>query len=1518
MFDSLTTTVANQRDSIQLESLQAGLTYYFQLKSTKSDSSEAITSTISSFQTTKTALRITTGPSIFNITDSTANIRWESNLLSVATVFFGVDSNSFDSISTSIASLSDTVLIEQLAAGTKYFYQLRLKKNGESETFLSSIGSFTTTAPSNIPTVGLIISEYVEGSSNNKVIEIYNGTDSIIDLKNYAIALISNGRDTIGNNLIFDSSMDLAVGATYVIANPSSSAEILALADTTSSVTFFNGDDDIAIMTRDNFENRTLQFIDYFGQRSVDPGSYYEGGGVKTQNQTLRRKTAILQGDTNDSDVFDPSEEWDQFDIDEITGLGERNTVIPISFLSLPTASSIGLDSAIISFQSSDSATALIRYGVSTNYTDSVLINIVQTSFSYVIDSLVAGQEYHYNVTITRASDLNAITSSDANFITKSLNLIYNELPSAREITDSTALISWSTNFNSNSVVFYGTDSLSFDSLSTPSAAIADSITLNSLAAGVNYFYKVRSTREGSTETIVSSVDSFQTTKTALTITAGPTVFNITDSTANIRWESNFLSIATVFFGTDSNSFDSVTTSIARFTDTLVFEPLTLGAEYFFKLKLTKSGSDEVVYSELSSFRTSSPTTFPQLGLFISEYIEGSSNNKAIEIYNGTNATIDLRNYAIVLISNGRDTIGNNLTFDSKKELAIGETYVIANGRANAEILDLADTTSTITFFNGDDDLAIMTRANFDTRTLEFIDYFGQRSVDPGSFYEGGGVKTQNQTLRRKASVIQGDRNDTDQFDPSIEWDQFDINDISDLGKHNSSNVFTFSTSPSISNISAKSASISFETNDSATAVVYYGKTISYTDSIIFADLRISFNSLILGLDAGTEYHVLVKAIQDSTNEVIVSNPLTFTTLDTGIVNEILFPGLYGQPLMIALRDSFKSHTDLGYNNARDQMFGFVDNYNDTVYLAYTGFPFEHNSGTGRPNTGATNVNTEHTWPQSKGASGIRRSDIHHLFGTFVSPNSARGSNPFDDINDDQTEKWWISNTAITTKPTININRYSESTNSKFEPREVHKGNTARAMFYFYTMYQNDGIDTTWFKPQIEKLKEWHLNDPADAREIVRNTRIKQVQGNENPFIIDASLVERILSSQPPEFNFSVNPTAKNITDSSATISFVTNSLATAKIRYGVSTNYTDSIIVNSAKTSFNIELNSLMAITDYHYKIIITKFASTIEKESADLTFITNPSSGNNLTLTHESFHYPTEYSLSNVVRFNIGFSSELKEILQSKVIFRTDTSNDTSSIAFLPVYGNALYQANFKASSSGELEFFLTVRDQLDKISSFKSKNLLILSGKSKYKLKQATFTNLYQNSFTYIQSNIASPFNDLQALSDKFTVVVNGSKSLKMNYKFDSNIYSEDFKVGLYRFDPIANVWKFYKGQGKNTELKTIVEKNGIYQVFYNPSKEYQPETFMLYQNSPNPFNPITTIPFDLKENTFVQLVVYNIIGQKIKTILNKNMKIGSYKMNWDARNDLGEKVSSGVYFYQLKLKNRTFSRKMILIK
>ncbi|UCF64807.1 MAG: T9SS type A sorting domain-containing protein, partial [bacterium] len=86
----------------------------------------------------------------------------------------------------------------------------------------------------------------------------------------------------------------------------------------------------------------------------------------------------------------------------------------------------------------------------------------------------------------------------------------------------------------------------------------------------------------------------------------------------------------------------------------------------------------------------------------------------------------------------------------------------------------------------------------------------------------------------------------------------------------------------------------------------------------------------------------------------------------------------------------------------------------------------------------------------------------------------------------------------------------------------------------------------------------------------------------------------------------------------------------------------------------------------------------------------------------------------------------------------------------------------------------------------------------------------------------------------------------------------------------------------------------------------------------QNFPNPFNPSTTIRFQVPRNAQVKLTVFNMLGQKVRTLLNEAMGPGYYDAVWDGRNDTGVNVSSGVYIYKFEAGNYTRVRKMMFLK
>jgi predicted extracellular nuclease len=174
--------------------------------------------------------------------------------------------------------------------------------------------------------------------------------------------------------------------------------------------------------------------------------------------------------------------------------------------------------------------------------------------------------------------------------------------------------------------------------------------------------------------------------------------------------------------------------------------------------------------------------------LFFSEYIEGSSNNKALEVYNGTGAPINLAagGYNVQMFFNGSASAG--LTINLTGTVSTGDVYVLAQSTASATILAQADQTNGSGWYNGDD--AIVLR-----KGTAVVDSIGQVGVDPGSEWGSGLTSTADNTLLRKAGIEAGDTNPANAFDPAVEWDGYATDTFGNLGSYDLAPAVT-STSP--------------------------------------------------------------------------------------------------------------------------------------------------------------------------------------------------------------------------------------------------------------------------------------------------------------------------------------------------------------------------------------------------------------------------------------------------------------------------------------------------------------------------------------------------------------------------------------------------------------------------------------------------------------------------------------------------------------------------------------------------
>lgn len=200
-----------------------------------------------------------------------------------------------------------------------------------------------------------------------------------------------------------------------------------------------------------------------------------------------------------------------------------------------------------------------------------------------------------------------------------------------------------------------------------------------------------------------------------------------------------------------------------------------------------------------------------------------------------------------------------------------------------------------------------------------------------------------------------------------------------------------------------------------------------------------------------------------------------------------------------------KQKEDLSYSDARRLMFGKIflqkdSSGNNYIIDQYCQKKVDQKDGVGEnriPNPAL--VNCEHTWPQSKFTKNfpenIQKTDLHHLFPVSSSANSTRSNHPFSEVKGRTTS-------SECTESFIGPSEVNNSVTA-FEPPQIHKGNVARAMFYFAVRY-----NTPISNLELDTLKRWNQEDPVDSLELTRNDQIENIQGNRNPFVDFPELID--------------------------------------------------------------------------------------------------------------------------------------------------------------------------------------------------------------------------------------------------------------------------------------------------------------------------------------------------------------------------------------------------------------------------
>ncbi len=142
-------------------------------------------------------------------------------------------------------------------------------------------------------------------------------------------------------------------------------------------------------------------------------------------------------------------------------------------------------------------------------------------------------------------------------------------------------------------------------------------------------------------------------------------------------------------------------------------------------------------------------------------------------------------------------------------------------------------------------------------------------------------------------------------------------------------------------------------------------------------------------------------------------------------------------------------------------------------------------------------------------------------------------------------------------------------------------------------------------------------------------------------------------------------------------------------------------------------------------------------------------------------------------------------------------------------------------------------------------------------------------------------------------------------QLNYQWIvPELATEQARIKIY-MDNTGSDYEDVSGDFTIQEVSTSVQM-----------QEEHPQISALYSNYPNPFNPITLIGYKLSNTGNVQLTIYNLLGEQIKTLVNERQSAGIYQVQWDGRDNKGEPVSNGVYLYRLKAGSFIQMRKMVL--
>ena len=651
----------------------------------------------------------------------------------------------------------------------------------------------------------------------------------------------------------------------------------------------------------------------------------------------------------------------------------------------------------------------------------------------------------------------------------------------------------------------------------------------------------------------------------------------------------------------------------------------------------------------------------------------------------------------------------------------------------------------------------------------------------------------------------------------------------------------------------------------------------------------------------------------------------------------IIGEGMNGEELLSYVVDNYKTPTTLGYNSARDVLYGTIDlQENNQLSCAYSGFTITldvtQDASTNAYNQG---VNCEHTWPQSMGADQEpQKSDMHHLYPCKSNVNSSRGNHPYSEIIDAQTDTWYRNDYSQSTVPNEFIDEYAEKLNGAtpvFEPREDHKGNASRAMFYFYAMYQQ-AADISFWDTQITTLFEWHSIDPVDQEELDRTWLIASYQeGHPNPFIIDSSLARRIWLtdhaggvSSPDSFSL-VYP---GIDEEISTVypefiwhtSHDEDNMDSVTYKLIIDTPDPGIFIYDAAfDTTFTLT-DSLPDNCQIHWQVVAGDLeGNQTVSEGGYQTFYINEENENP---SPPILVAPIIGSIQSTLTPHFYWTESLDPDPLDQVYYIMYLKENNSGIWFdFPADFN-WFDPNVNLPDNSMFQWFVSSADS-NGSTSYSDSSLFYTdefpeppgSFSTVYPLDQSVHNQL-EIEFIWNRSLDPDPIETLHYQVIYTTIYEDW---LSLTNFISSEVIEEDTSIILQLEDDSRYYWGVmvtdsdgFSLLGNDSLAHELIVGSLKINDISSPSK------FSLYQNYPNPFNSVTKIKYDIAKQAHVSLSIYDLKGRNIISLVNKQENVGAYSVLWNGKDKFGNILPGGIYIYRINSDTFKDTKKFIFLK